>query len=153
MADTEEKKTRELIPVKPGEFGLAVHHYRTFHATIPAGMGKKDLVKAEMWDHVASQLQMYNEIRAIAEDGAWVAHLIVTFRHANKAMVEIINFTELEKVSYEERAGLGKFEVKQRGVKKWCIIDNTDGTVVQELIPTQGEAYKKLDEHLAVLNR
>jgi hypothetical protein len=152
-AATEVPTEKPILPVKPSEFGLAQHQYRVYNAFVPVGMGKKDLARAGLWDHVAAQLQMFDEVRAVAEDGSWVATLIVTFKHANKVLLAVTGFTVLEKISYEEQSGLNKYTVKQRGVKKWCIIDNSDGTVVDELIPTQSEAYGKLDSLLASLNR
>ena len=163
MSETEEKKPTKTptpkkeqapaIPIKPGEFGRAHHQYTTHNAVVPTGMGKDDLTRSELWDHVAAQLKMFDEVRAVAEDGSFVAELIVTFKHANKALLAVTNFTQLENISYEEQAGMDRYTVKQRGVKKWCIIDNDDGSVIHELIPTQAEAYKKLEEILAVLNR
>jgi len=163
MSDKEEKSTnnnptfkkeqKPALPVRPTEFGRAQHQYTRHNAVIPTGMGKDDLTRSDLWDHVAHQLSMYDEVRAIAENGSFVAQMIVTFKHANKVLLEITSFTQLEKVSFEEQAGLDRYNVKQRGVKKWCIIDNNDGSVVEELIPTQAEAYKKLEEFLAVLNR
>jgi len=157
MSESEDKKSKTpaapIVPVKPSEFGRAQHTYTSHNAIVASGTKEKDLTKADLWDHVAYQLKMYDEVRAIAEDGSFVATLIVTFKHANKALLTVTNFTKLETVSFEEEAGLDRYSVKQRGVKKWCIIDNNDASVVEELIPTQAEAYKKLEEFLAVRGR
>lgn len=159
MADNEEKKDqkksppKELMRINPNHFGAAKSLVRQYSCTVPAGMGKAELVKSEMWDHIAAKLQLFDEVRCIAEDGAWLAHIIVTFKAGNKVLVQPIHFTQLEVISYEEQSGLNRFEVKQRGMKKWCIMDTKDGSVVYEEIPTQAEAHRKLEEHISIINR
>ena len=154
MADSEENKsTKEIFKINPTAFGAHKALVRLYSCTVPAGMGKEELLKSEMWDHIAAKLQQFDEIRCIAEDGAWLAQVIVTFKAGNKVLVHPIHFTKLEIINYEEQSGLTRFKVKQRGMKKWCIMDNTDGSVVFEEIPTQAEAHRKLEEHISIINR
>ena len=158
MAENEDKQTekqtptkKEIVPIK--QMRTAKADVRSYSVLVPTGMGKKELEKADLWDHVANSLQQYDEVRCLAEDGSFVANVIVTFKAGNKVLVKTTNFTELEVISYAEHSGMNRFEVKQRGPKKWCILDTKDGSVVHELIPTQSEAYKKLEEHIAIINR
>ena len=145
-------KVREVLPIKPSTFGLTNHQYRKYAAIAAAGMNKDDLHNPLFWSHVANQLSMFDEVRVLAEDGSWVADVIITFKHANNVKATVTNFTELDKVSYDT-PDVGRYRAKQKGVLKWCIEDTETGENVFEKIATQSAAYKQLEEYIATLNR
>lgn len=152
-AKSTKKEDREIPKIKPGEFNLMKAAVRQFNAIAPVGVTKEDLEHQDLWAHVAPKISLADEIRVWAEDGSYVAYLVVTFRHANVVRTKITGFHKLEEVSYEAAAELDRYQVKQRGVKKWCLIDTKDGSVLRELIPTQAEAFKARDEFLQALAR
>ena len=146
-------KQREILPAKPNEFGLATHKFRIYSAIAPRGMQPDDLYNPLFWSHVANQLTMFDEVRVLAEDGSWVAYVLVTFRHANNVKIKMLNSEVLEDVSYEVPEENQRYIAKQRGMLKWCIVDNETGENVFDRIPTQSKAYAKLESYLASLNR
>jgi hypothetical protein len=144
---------REVLPVLPTQFGLYTHKLKQFSAIAPTGMTKEDIAKPEFWKHVAAQLQQGYEVRILAEDYAWVAYGIVTFKHSNNVKVTVTGFTQIDDVSYDTGAIQDRYVAKQRGVLKWCIVDTETGENVFTNIPTQGKALLELDEYRATLNR
>lgn len=163
MADNEDKTTKDTPtkikrddPVKveailPSEFGLQTHRFKTYNAILPTGVGERELKRTELWNHVAPQLNMFDEIRAIAEDGSYVADLIVIYKFGNQVKVQVKQFTQLEQIDYSQESGMGRYGVKQRGQSKWCIIDSDSGAVIEQNIATQTLALKRLTEFLSTL--
>jgi len=144
---------REILPIKPNQFGLATHRYRQHDAVAPTGMTIKDVQDPKFWSHVANQLHMFSEVRVLAEDGAWVAYVIVSFKHANSVKVTVLNYVDIESISYDTAGIREQYVCKQKGVLKWCIEDTDTGENVFKYIPTQAEALKQRDEYIATLSR
>jgi hypothetical protein len=94
---------------------------------------------------------MFDEIRAIAEDGSFVADLIVIYKFGNQVKVQVKQFTQLEQIDYSTESGMGRYSVKQRGQSKWCIVDSDSGAVIEQNIATQTLALKRLTEFLSTL--
>lgn len=157
MADAEEKKTEKtktpretkVEPCLRAEFGLQSHKYNTFNAVLPQGTSPDDLGDYRLWSHVAGDLNMFDEIRVVDADGGWVADLIVVYKFGTQVRCQVKQVTELEAIDYGAAINLSKYEVKQRGMKKWCIMEGA--IVLEENIPTQELAIKRRHELLAAL--
>ena len=138
-------------PVLRTEWGLASHRRRDYDCTLPEGTTKEHLTETSLWDHVGNQLTIWDTIRAMAEDGSFVAELIVIYKFGNRVKCAVTNFTELQKIDHKAQSGMGRYEVKQRGMKKWCIMDRQTGEVIREGIGTQTLELKELSDFLSTL--
>lgn len=138
---------KQVEPLRTSEFGLASHRFQQFDATAKPELTREDLENPTLWQHVAPRINPGDEIRVRAEDDSWVALLHVTYSAGNQIRVKLVYSQVLEKVNpddIEQQSSL--YEVKQKGVKKWCIIQKDNGDIIEELIPTKLEALKQLDD-------
>lgn len=144
-----------MTPIKTTNFKLAEHSYRRHTCSIdPATISKDiDLEDGALYQNVAAKINDGDEIRIIADDYSFVAYLFVTFVRGTDVRAKLISFHELDAVYEDTDPVSERYEVKQRGVKKWCIVDKTDGSVIKELIPTQQEALRERDEYVRALKR
>jgi hypothetical protein len=152
MANAAKKKKEQLIPLKPAEFSLFEHSTRKFNATVPGGSSEEDLENPDLWVNCAQKMEMGDEVRCLADDMSFVAYGICTFVQGSVAKIKIIAGYELDAVDYEAVADeASNFECKQRGPKKWCIINKKNGDIVKEMIPTQLQAMKELADYQKAL--
>lgn len=146
---TEKVVNIRLDPVKPGDFQLTSHRYRTFDCVVPSNLTEKDLENPELWVNVAPQLNKgtsFDEVRVIAEDHSFVAHLIVLFSYSSDARLKVMNYYDLGDKKESERPK-GKFDYKLAGTKKYIVYNIKTGEELKAHIPTKIEAVKWIDDH------
>jgi len=142
----------KVAPIKNKEFQTAEHRYCRFDCQAPLGVTKDDLENPGLWVNVAPRLKMFDEVRVVAEDHSFVAYLIVTFSQGTDARLKIVGGADL--VGDEEiEIQTSKYEIKLRGPKKWCIMNNENGDVIKEGIPKQADAYRELEDYIAAMSR
>jgi len=141
--------SKKVEPLRLANFGLASHRFQSFDCSVPGDTPQEALVDPGFWVHIATRVNPHDEIRVCAEDDSFVALLHVTYSVGNKIRLKMVYHAEMEAVDYDAMEEDENFEIKQRGVKKWCIIQKSDGRVIEELIPTKVaalialEGYKK----------
>jgi len=129
------------------DFGLAQHRYQQFDATVSAQLTDAQLEDPTLWVNVAAKMNPGDEIRVRADDDSFVALLHVTYSVGTRVRVKMVYRSKLEVVDYSKEPNIaGVYEVKQRGVKKWCLMEVATGKCIEELIPTQALAYKALED-------
>lgn len=139
-------------PISTADFGLSTHKYRTFSATVDGRLKPVDLEDPTLWVHVAPQIREGDEIRALADDQSFVAYLICTFQSGSSVRLKTMHGYELEVVDHDSLdAQTGDLFIKQRGMKKWCILRRSTGEVVKEGLPTQSKAMQELEEYQRAL--
>lgn len=150
MATPNEMKAVE--PIRTADFGLMQHKYQLFSATVPCRLPKAILEDPKLWGHVATKITVGSEIRVLADDCSFRAILLCKYAQGTDVRMQVVEYTDLDVVDYDKitQANTG-YAVKQRGVKKWCIIKTSTGEIIKELIPTQTEAHKELAEYLRAL--
>ena len=141
-------------PIKPMSFQLAEHRYRRFDCFVPANTDKKDLENPALWVNVAPQLRMFDEVRVISDDHSFMAKLLVTFTQGTDARLKLIYGVDLEDESDTAEEPIpSKYEIKQKGQLKWCIVNNETGENIKTNIPKKSEAQRELEDYLAALHR
>jgi len=138
--------------MKISDLQLRDFAYQSFNLLVDRDTDRADILKAEFWTIYAGSFSAGSEIRVIAEDNTWVMRLIVT--HVDGTDIRVIqeSFTELVKCKKSKPVvEIDGYEVKMRGKKKWCVIKQSDGTVVKDMIATKDEAIDALTEHVAKL--
>lgn len=145
---------KKIDPLRRSEFGNAEHCFQRFDAIVPAQIKREELEDPQLWVNVASMMNPGDEVRARADDDSFVALLHVTYSVGNKVRLKMVYQVELESVDYDEmHKSTTDYEIKQRGPKKWCIVQMSTGEVIKELIPTQQEAMRELNDLLVALGR
>jgi len=142
----------KVTPIKPAEFQTAEHRYCRFDCQVPLGVTKDDLENPGLWVNIAPRLKMFDEVRVVAEDHSFVAYLIVTFSQGTDARLKITGGADLAG-DEEIEIPTSKYEIKLRGPKKWCIMNNENGDVIKEGIPKQADAYRELEDYIAAMSR
>lgn len=134
-----------LEPIRPSALVLSQHGHQSFDVTVPSNYTKQDLENPDLWAHSSNKMQMGDEIRVLAEDGSFYVMLLVVFIAGSSVKTKVIFGTELDVVDPTAKP-LGDFEVKMRGIKKWCVVNRKTGEIIEELIPTQPEALRAMSD-------
>ena len=143
MAEVE--KLRNTI-LDPQHFQLAESTMAVFTANCELGITVKDLENPAYWAHIASQLEPYFQIWARAEDGSWVAHLMVTSCSRNWAKMHILGHYEI--ASKDIDADQTNHRVEWKGPqRKFSLIRNKDDAVIKEGFANKNAALAALIEH------
>ncbi len=143
----------KLPMIKPLEFGTAESIFRVFNAYIPKKLTKKELETPRIWGHVGTQLRAGFEVRVLAEDMSLRALMLVTYANGSSVRMKVIQYQEIDVVDYSKSDDPDcDYEIKLRGVKKWCIVQKSTGEVFKEDIPTQKEAASELADYMQALN-
>lgn len=145
----------KLQPLKTNQFGLDSHCYRRHSASVDPSLTEEDLVNPDLWASVANKMNIGDEIRIVAEDYSYVAYAMVLFVRGTDVRLKLLVVYDLDEVEQEAMRdpNQDRYIIKQRGTKKWCIVDNSDASIIKEMIPTQIEAQRELADYLKALSR
>ena len=136
-----------MKPLTTNNFGLLQHKQQIFVAYTPTGLSNDGLTDPNLWTHVRPQLRIGDEIKCIAEDYSYAALLIVTHHNGQAVKTKLIWRAELDSVEDLPEKLEEPYFIKQRGVKKWCIMSRETGEPVIENIDTQIMALRSLEDY------
>lgn len=143
---------KDVSPIHPGNCGLQQHRFAMYDVTVPRLMDKELLENKNLWVHIARRLQPGSEVRVIAEDCSFRAVLLCTYAEGSETRMKVVEYTALDAVDYDEMSSqTEKYQVKQKGILKWCIVNMETGENIKEKIPTQAEATRELMEYKKAL--
>jgi len=138
------------------EFGYSGHT-----VTAPRGTQPDECLDPHLWSLVAepSRLKVFDEIRVIAADGAWIQRLIVTFVKGSIVHVARESLAELKTAKKEApkkaapKATGERYKAEFRGPHaRWCVIDTQAATAdkqkIEQGLETKEDAEAKLKELL-----
>jgi hypothetical protein len=154
MSDT--KATDKVIPQLPPQALQGFDYVSQRHdALIPNGVKPEDMLNPAFWAHQAVKLAPWHEIRARAEDGTWVANLLVLDCSRTWAKVKQLSFHSLTTADVaisqasetEVKAIKDLHKVVHRGPHKWSVVRNEDKAVLVEGIEQRDGATEWLDKH------
>lgn len=119
------------------EFDYASHRW---DARIGIGVSPEDLLVPGFWAHHAMRLSPMDEIRAHAEDGSWVAYLLVLDCSRNWAKVKLLSAHQLTTADVsltaasdaEVKAVIEAHEILHRGPRRWSVVRRSDRAVLHE---------------------
>lgn len=138
-------------PVHPRNFGLA-RHKMTLHSMEVSGiLSRADLEDNRLWQHIAAQIKVGDEVRVVSDDLSFRAECICVFALGSDVRMKVFEYSLLEAV--EVLSQTPDYEVQLRGLKKWCVIKKSTGEIIRENLPAQSAAQKQLEDHLRVLGR
>jgi hypothetical protein len=114
----------------------------------------QDMLKPEYWAHVSAQLKPWDRIEVRANDGAWLAELLVLETARNWARVHILNAYKLTTgdvslTQSEIKGRYSEFRIEHMGPHdKWCIIRRSDNQKLHEGGESQDAAMRWLDDRI-----
>jgi hypothetical protein len=148
------QQMRSQLP--PNCLQQAEFQFTVWSAVIPNGLLPAQLLEPGFWAPEAPKLKPFDEIRARAEDGTWLARFVVVEvgrTWANLQQLELHNLgtkdVSLTKVAAQKLTEARKeFRVYHRGPKGWSVVRKSDKQVMHEGAATQAAAETWLDGHL-----
>ncbi len=141
--------TAEIIPITTLRFGLAEHSYQRFSAMVAPGTTKAMLEDPSFWSNVKNRLRTFDEVRVMAEDGSFMARVLVVYADALAAHARVLEMHDLGDVDIEAlQGGQTRYQCQQKGVLKWCIVDTETGNFIRQGIGTRSVAERELEEYL-----
>ena len=140
----------ENQPLKRSDVQVFGTNYLVYGAVVPKQMSKEELTDPALWVNVATKFQMGCEIRVVDADCSFMARLFITYVNMHDVRLHVLEHHIFES---SEVVDSGEYEIRQRGVHKWCIMRKDHPDPVQSGIATKPEAQKQLDEYLQTLAR
>ena len=140
----------ENQPLKRTDVQVLGTNYLIYGANVPKVMSKKELVDPALWVNVAQRLTMGCEIRVTDNDCSFMARLYITYANQHDVRLHLLEYHVFETESVVESV---EYEIRQRGVHKWCLMRKDHPDPIQSGIATKHEAEKQLDEYLKTLAR
>ena len=138
---------KQIQPIQSNRFGLAPHKFLQFSLEAPASTEIDDITNPKLYEHVAKQLSVGDEIRILHDEMEWRAEVMVTY--VNGPVVHVALLGEpimLDQAVIDSTEG-EEFGIKLRGQRRWCIVHMATGEVVKEQIPNKAAAMKELQEY------
>lgn len=142
------KEVKKQSPVlMPDRFGLEEEKQRVFVVDLPAAVTLDEAMEPSYWAHVAEQMQPFDEIKIRAEDGSFIAYLVVGWCERNFAHVVMDRKINLS-VNKEPPVSSVKHRIDWKGAHlKFCVIRNSDNKTLHEGERTKDEATRWLREY------
>ncbi len=136
----------EEARIKSGDFIRALYMATAFENTEPT-----DLLEPEYWAHFAQKLRLRDRIEVWANDGSWIADVVVLGATKNSADVRLLRVDYIDNVrpAGEQPDGFKSYDVRYRGIhSQWSVIRVADGAVVHEGEGSRAAADTWLTNHL-----
>lgn len=155
-AKTAPSAAQQLIQLAPGALLELDYVSSRFDAKAGPGVKPEDLLAPAYWAHDAVKLKPFDEIRVRADDGTWVANLMVLDCSRNWARVQQLALYRLTtadqsqtQAAHQEsiEAMVKAHKVVHRGPHKWSVVREGDKAVMAEGKGTREEAQTWLEEH------
>lgn len=149
MANTKEPQSK-LEPLRLTHFGLAQHQFQVHNAEVNSSVSAEMLEDPLFWSHVKHKIRLFDEIRVVAEDGSFMAKVLVTLAQGGRIRTKVIYHVELETQS-QVVVENPDYYIKMRGRLGWCVVERATDRNIREGIRSQSEAQRELEEHLRAL--
>lgn len=153
MAEAKEKAVPQLSPDSLKQFDyISTRH----DALVAQGLKVEDLLNPAYWAHHAVKLRPMDEIRARAEDGTWVAYLLVLASDRTWARCQLLSkhnlgtadvaITQANEEEVKKQKGL--FKIAYSGPEKYRVLRKADNNVMSSGHEQKQDAEIWLDRHV-----
>jgi len=137
----------------PDRIGLADDKRHDWVVDLPMSVTLEQAMEPSYWAHVAAQMDPLDHIELRAEDGSWVAYLIVSFCERNYATVVLDRQIKLGD-DREVPLSTIKHRVDWKGPQmRWCVVRVSDSALLHQGEREKGAAYQWLQDHEKTLQR
>lgn len=120
-------------------------------ATAFAGTTPQDLLEPAYWSHVSMKMRPRARVEAWADDGTWMAELVVLDCGRNWARMHLLGVHHLTTgdVAASQADAMSPYEVTYRGPHaKWSVVRKADRSVMHEGAETMMGATEWLQERM-----
>lgn len=146
MAEAPKVQKRSPV-IDSNRFRLAEFERQVWIANIEYGVTLDDIQVPGFWAMMASQLRPYDHIEARAEDGSWIAYLIVTGSDRTWARVVVDRVIKLTSADVSQTQA-ARHEVAWKGPQhKYAVIRTADSEMVRAGFGSKEDANTWLREH------
>lgn len=150
MAEANEKPKRS-VQIDPGRMRLAEYERQDWVANAPEGSAIEDILQPGFWSLMAAQMKPYDRVEVRADDGTWLAEVLVLGCDRTWAKVHLLSSHQLTTADVSQSQS-AKYDVIWKGPqKKWIVLRLADQTIVKEGIPTKDEGFAWMREHEKVV--
>lgn len=135
-----EAKVKRVINAEEQRFKLAQYDRNEYVLNVPQGVEIEDCTQPEFWAHIANKLRPYDHIEVRAEDGSWVAELLVLGCDRNWAKVHVMSKTDLVNMKLafvNDAAIVPEWSGPQT---KWRVKRVSDNEILQAGLSTKDES-------------
>lgn len=149
------EKEKAVPQLGPNELYLFEAVSLTYDAVIAQGVSPEQIMAPEFWAHHGVKLRPWNEIRARAEDGTWMAKLLVTdcsrtwarvhMLELHKLTTSDVSLSQASEAEVQKRIALHL--VKHSQGRMWHVVRKSDGAVIQENIAEKDTAIAWLAKY------
>lgn len=124
-------------------------------AIIPSGLSAEQVTKPEFWAHVAQLCRPFGRIEARAEDGTWIAELVIKEVGRQFLAVQMLQFYALTTADVAQTQTQQQvLRVAWRGQHhKWCVERISDGARIDIGKESREAAETWAREHMKALAR
>jgi hypothetical protein len=153
MADAEKKEAPKRTPmITATRMRSAEYERQVWVANIEYGVSIEDIMVPGFWAHMANKLRPYDHIEARADDGTWIAHLIVTGCDRTWARVAVDRVTKLTPKDISDTQAVQQHRVEWKGPhNKFVVIRIADNEPVKTGFGTKEDAAMWQREHERML--
>jgi hypothetical protein len=151
MSAQPQPAVKENIKLEPGRFHGLEFKCNHWQAVVPVEHTLDNLLDPAYWSMLAERFSPFDEVRALAEDGTWIAYLIVRETGKNYVKMHLDRLIPMEVFdpSVMEGQGMNDYTISFRGVHyKWSVKRKKDNAYIHEQAASRGEAVRWLQEHL-----
>lgn len=144
MSEAKQEKARPVLNAEEARFKLAEYERQDWILNVPHGTEIEDVVAPEYWAHIAQKMRPYDHVEVRAEDGSWVAQMLVLGCDRNWAKVQVLNKFDLTnvKLAFSNEA---KVVPEWSGPQtKWRAKRVSDGAIV-----SNSQVFEKKDDCIA----
>lgn len=133
----------QIPSLHPSRLVLAEHRRNLWCVDVDIGVKPEDLVSLNYWAHISQYLKAGDRIEAQAEDGTWIAELLVRDSGVNWAKVALLRKHDLGEFSPEKRGVLlPGHTVAYAGTHVlWRVVRDVDKKVLKDKLKNEGDAY------------
>ena len=147
------KETKSAAMIHPTRMKIAEYERNDWIVNAELTHTIDDILRPGYWAHMAQQMQPYDHIEVRAEDGAWIAELIVVETDRSWAKVILTRKYDLVPTeSLPEAEPLHKVEWKGPQ-HRYCVIRLSDGERVQSEFKTKEAAAEWMKNHERIVQQ
>lgn len=149
MADEQDTKPKSRPMITVNRMAEADLHRHVWIANIEFGRTINEILDPSYWALMAYRMTIYDQIEARAEDGAWIAYLIVTGvdrTWARVAVDRVLTLTTSDVAATQ--AAMQKHKVEWKGPQyKYAVIRLSDDAKVKDGFQNKEDAGAWMREH------
>jgi hypothetical protein len=150
----------EAVATKEREIGMAVpnrialgEHARNVHVyTAESSEHPEDFTRPEYWGLVSTKFQPFDHIELRTDDGIYWAEFLVVA--CDRTWAKVHKLREVKLQTQEDKPADPRFKEEWKGPhRKWCVIRQSDKSIIHDGEADRAAARRWLDEYLRTIGR